>query len=131
MFRILGDKDDRWHQPRVRHVAMLSGYGEGVGMLTTAPNLRSVVDRDGAVILDLKRGTMLTLNPTGGYIWERLQQGKLVDEIICDLTRDTGMDFSVIERDVSDFLEQLKSRHVLTEELQGVGGPFASCRRLP
>jgi|ERR1035441_1128794 hypothetical protein len=84
-------------------------------MLTTVPHVRSVVDQDGAVILDIERDTMLTLNPIGGYIWERLQRGKLVDEIICDLSRDTGTDVAVVERDVRGFLEQLKSRHLLAE----------------
>ena len=26
---------------------------------------------------------MLTLNSTGAYVWEKLRQGKLVDEIVC------------------------------------------------
>lgn len=84
-------------------------------MLTTAPHVRSVVDQDGTVILDIERDTMLTLNPIGGYVWERLQQGKLTDEIICDLSRDTGTDVTIVERDVREFLEQLKSRHLLAE----------------
>ena len=85
-------------------------------MQATAPHLRSVIDQDGAVILDVQRDTMLTLNSTGAYIWQRLQQGKLIDEIIRDLAQDSGVDLNVVDRDVHDFLEQLKSKHLLREQ---------------
>ena len=84
-------------------------------MQTTAPHLRSVIDQDGAVILDIEHDTMLSLNPTGGYIWQRLQQGKLVDEIVRELARDTGADLAAVDRDVHVFLEQLKSKHLLRD----------------
>lgn len=84
-------------------------------MQTTPAHLRSVVDQDGAVILDIEHDTMLTLNATGGYIWQRLQQGKLIDEIVSELANDTGADLAAVDRDVHDFFEQLKSKHLLTE----------------
>lgn len=80
-----------------------------------APEVRSIVDQDGAVILDLRYETMLILNATGGYIWERLRQGRLVEDIIADLARDTGMDASVVEPDVAAFMEQLKTKRLLLE----------------
>jgi hypothetical protein len=67
------------------------------------------------VILDLRYETMLILNATGGYIWERLRQGRLVEDIIADLARDTGMDASVVEPDVAAFMEQLKTKRLLLE----------------
>jgi hypothetical protein len=75
---------------------------------------RSVVDQDGAVILDIKNDAMLILNSTGGYIWERLQRGKLIDEIVRDLSHDTGMDSATVERDVYEFLENLKAKQILS-----------------
>jgi len=84
-------------------------------MQTTATHLRSVVDQDGAVILDVQHDRMLTLNSTGAYIWQRLQQGKLIDEIIRELAQDSGVDVNVVNRDVHDFLEQLKSKHLVRE----------------
>lgn len=77
------------------------------------PHLRSIVHQDGAVILDIPRDQMVTLNPTGGYIWDKLQQGKTVDEVIHDLAADSNTDLSVVERDVHAFLEQLTSKHLL------------------
>lgn len=101
-------------------------------MQTTATHLRSVVDQDGAVILDVEHDTMLSLNSIGGYIWQRLQRGQLVEEIIRELSRDSGMDLAVVDRDVHDFVEQLKSKHLLSEsESERPVDPFRKLRRLP
>ncbi len=82
-------------------------------MLSLTPNLRSIVDHDGAVILDIPRHAMTTLDSTGAYVWERLTQGKQVTEIVEELARDTGADEALIARDVADFLEQLKAKHLV------------------
>ena len=83
-------------------------------MATLRPHLRSVVDHDGAVILDIEYDTMLTINSTGSYVWERLQQGKQIDEIIRELASETGADPVAVDRDVQAFVDELKSRHLLT-----------------
>jgi hypothetical protein len=100
--------------------------------MVTAPHLRSVIDQDGAVILDIEHDTMLTLNSTGGYIWQRLQQGRLIEEIVSELSQDTGVDVAVVDRDVHEFLEQLKTKHLLTDpERNGSAGLFRWLPRLP
>ena len=83
-------------------------------MANPTPHLRSVVDQDGAVILDIERNSMLTINSTGGYVWERLQQGVQIEEIIRNLASETGADPATVDRDVHEFLDELKSRHLLT-----------------
>lgn len=80
-------------------------------MATLRPHLRSVVDHDGAVILDIEHDAMLTINSTGSYVWQGLQQGKQIDEIIRELASDTGADPVAVDRDVQAFLDELKSRH--------------------
>ena len=82
-------------------------------MLAPATHLRSVIGHDGAVILDIEHDAMLTLNSTGGYVWEKLQQGKLIDEIIRDLAEETSTDFAVVERDVRAFVDTLISKRLL------------------
>jgi hypothetical protein len=57
---------------------------------------------------------MLTINSTGSYVWQRLQQGKQIDEIIRELASETGADPVAVDRDVQAFLSELKSRHLLT-----------------
>jgi hypothetical protein len=76
-------------------------------------HIRSIVNGDGAVLLDIPRDRMVTLNSTGAFIWERLQQGRTVDEVIHDLSAESKTDPSVVERDVHAFLEQLMSKHLL------------------
>lgn len=83
-------------------------------MITVAPRIRSIVDHDGAVILDFEQDAMLTLNSTGGYVWEKLRQGKLMDEIISELAGETGADRVAVECDVRAFLDELKTKHLLT-----------------
>jgi hypothetical protein len=82
-------------------------------MHSPSTHLRSIIDQDGAVILDIERDAMLTLNSTGGYVWEKLRQGKLIDEIICELAREAGIDPEIVGRDVHAFLEELKSKRLL------------------
>ena len=78
-------------------------------MATLRPHLRSVVDHDGAVILDIEYDTMLTINSTGSYVWEAVQRGKQIEEIIRELANDTGADPVTVGRDVHAFLDDLKS----------------------
>ncbi len=82
-------------------------------MTMVAPHIRSIVDHDGAVILDIERDAMATLNSTGGYVWNKLRQGKLVDEIICELAAETGADAATVDRDVRAFLDELKAKRLL------------------
>jgi Coenzyme PQQ synthesis protein D (PqqD) len=82
-------------------------------MVSIAPHIRSIVDRDGAVIIDIERDAMVTLNSTGGYVWNKLRQGKFVEEIIVELTSETGADIATVDRDVRAFLDELQSRHLI------------------
>ena len=82
-------------------------------MLTTTPNIRSVVDNDGAVLLDIPRNAMTTLNSTGAYVWERLNRGMSVAAVVAELSKDTGVDEAIVGADVEVFLEELKSRHLM------------------
>jgi hypothetical protein len=83
-------------------------------MTVPATHLRSIIDHDGAVILDIKHNAMLTLNSAGGYVWKKLQQGRLIDEIVRDLASETDTDLAMVDRDVRAFINQLKSKHLLT-----------------
>jgi hypothetical protein len=82
-------------------------------MPTPVTHLRSIIDHDGAVILDIERDAMLSLNSTGGYVWEKLKQGKLIDEIVRGLSTETGADPATVESDVQAFVEQLLAKQLL------------------
>lgn len=81
---------------------------------SSSPNIRTAADQDGAALLDLQHGAMITLNATGGYIWNKVREGKSVDEIIRDLASDTGQDPLVIASDVHQFLDQLFENRLIT-----------------
>lgn len=82
-------------------------------MSTIPSHIRSIVNHDGAVILDMPANRMTTLNSTGAYIWARLQEGKAISSIVAELARDTGQPSVKVEHDVQEFLEQLTEKHLL------------------
>jgi hypothetical protein len=90
-------------------------------MSSSRPHFRTVVNQDGAAILDVSRNRITTLNSTGGFIWDRLQQGGTVEQAIHDLAVASNTDPIIVERDVRSFLEQLKSEHLLSSRGDGSG----------
>jgi hypothetical protein len=81
-------------------------------MATMPAHLRSIVDHDGAVILDIKRDQFFSMNPVGSYIWERLLKGEGLDQIARELAEETGTDISIVMADVNDFIADLKSKQL-------------------
>jgi len=81
-------------------------------MAATPAHLRSIVDHDGAVILDIKRDQFFSLNPVGAYIWTRLVDGQGIDEITEALAQQTGTNIAVVAGDINEFLADLKSKHL-------------------
>lgn len=82
-------------------------------MVSPFPRLRSIWDSDGAVVLDIDRGTLTRLNSTGSYVWERLLRGESVSHIVLSLAGETNTDVTVVQRGVDAFLEQITTHHLL------------------
>lgn len=74
--------------------------------------LRSIVDRDGAIILDIEHDQFLSLNPVGTYIWNKLRTGETIAAIKRALAMETGTVADVVSADVDEFIEDLKSKHL-------------------
>lgn len=70
-------------------------------------SLRTLVTDDGAAILNTRSGQITTLNSTGAYIWQALEQGQDIPTITALLVRETGEEPSVVEQGVSLFLAEL------------------------
>ncbi len=85
-------------------------------MVTLAPDLRSVANQDGAVILNSPRCQITTLDVMGGYVWLQLQEGMTPDEIVRHLSQETGEDMQTIQGDVQAFVEDLASRRLLVKD---------------
>jgi Coenzyme PQQ synthesis protein D (PqqD) len=78
-------------------------------------NLKHVVNSDGALILDALRNAMTPLNSTGAYVWQRLERGMLLEDIVTELANETGADRARVAVDIDHFIDDLKSRHLLME----------------
>lgn len=80
---------------------------------------RTMVNRDGAAILDAHSGRIITLNPTGAYIWQALQRGDTAETIAADLVRESGAELDVVQHDVAAFLSELKEQRLLVCDSDG------------
>ena len=76
------------------------------------PSLRTVVNEDGAAILDPHSGQITTLNTTAAYIWQALERGNSADVIATHLAEETGEDLSVVRQGITAFLAELEERHL-------------------
>lgn len=81
-------------------------------MPATPTHLRSIVDHDGAVILDINNDQFFSLNPVGAYIWERLLAGKSLDSIATSLAEETGAELTRVMLDLDEFVAELKDKHL-------------------
>jgi Coenzyme PQQ synthesis protein D (PqqD) len=95
-------------------------------MIKLAPDLRSVSDQDGAVVLDNSHGLITTLDAMGGYIWRQLERGMAQEQIVRFIVEETGEKIQIVERDVQEFFEDLTSRHLLTSAASMHGKPETS-----
>lgn len=77
-------------------------------------HLRTIVNDDGAVILDTKLGTISTLNPTGAYIYQALECGDSLETIAASLAQETGEQIDVVKRDVREFFDSLIKQQLLS-----------------
>lgn len=67
------------------------------------------------VALDLKADEYLALDGTGAVLWKHLEDGATVDALVSALEAafDATGDRSIVERDVVEFLDQLRGRALL------------------
>jgi len=81
-------------------------------MAAMPAHLRSIVDHDGAVILDINRDQFFSMNPVGTYIWTRLLDGQGIDQVAKALAEETGTDIALVTADVNDFVADLKNKQL-------------------
>jgi hypothetical protein len=82
-------------------------------MTSRNPQLRTVVDQDGAVILDIRRGQITTLNATGALVWQALERGEDVESIVAEISRESGEAALTVEGDVRGFIQSLNEIDLL------------------
>ncbi len=83
-------------------------------MRDSSTHLRTIVNQDGAVILNSTAGTITTLNSTGAFVWQGLERGESADVIAQNLARDTGEEVAVIRNDLLGFIDSMKKAKLPT-----------------
>jgi hypothetical protein len=71
------------------------------------------VNPDGAAILNITTGTITALNSTGAFVWQGLERGEDPAMIAQELAHETGRQVEALERDVRQFLQDLRDRQLL------------------
>ena len=94
-------------------------------MLRIAESIRQSLTQDGAILLDVHRGQILSVNVTGARILELVQRGRDESEIVDEISRAYKADENVVRRDVVEFLRALGNHHILqsTAETRGLDQP--------
>lgn len=82
-------------------------------MRTEHSHVRTIVNHDGAAILNPETGTITALNSTGAFVWQALERGEDAARIARDLARETGTQTEAAERDVRQFIEDLRNRKLV------------------
>jgi hypothetical protein len=93
------------------HVMALA---ENFSMANEQSHFRTIVNQDGAVILNTTTGDITTLNSTGAFIWQALERGEALETIAADLARETGEQVDSLKRDVLEFIDALKGQRLLS-----------------
>src|SRR5260370_36898561 len=82
-------------------------------MMRISENIRTSFNQDGAVLMDIQGGSMLTLNPIGSIIWRQLSDGRSPERIAEHLALEFGISQERALTDVNEFVEQLQAQHLL------------------
>jgi hypothetical protein len=76
-------------------------------------HIRSVIDDDGAVLLDVRKGTYFSLNNLGVEVWQRLERGQTLSQIEREIAQDFAVPSDDVSRDVQRFVRALGERALL------------------
>jgi hypothetical protein len=84
-------------------------------MVRISENIRTSFNQDGAVLMDIQGGSMLTLNPIGSIIWQQLSDGRSPELIAEHLASEFGIARERALSDVKDFVQQLEGHHLIQQ----------------
>jgi hypothetical protein len=81
--------------------------------LTLEPHVRSMIDGDGAVLLDLKAGRYYSLNGVGAKIWSRAEKGMTLSQIVADLQATYQVPADKLAADLAAFVRNMEEKGLL------------------
>ena len=82
-------------------------------MLRLSENLRTVIDQDGAVLLDVSQGKIVRCNRTAATILELISRGYGTAQITAEFSRLYGISPDAADVDVGAFLTSLENQGLL------------------
>lgn len=89
--------------------------GAGEDRFEIAGHVRSVGGLEGAVLLDLRSGKYIALNPVGGRIWEGIERGETRAAILSRLEAEIEAPPGRLRQDVDAFAGQLLAKGLIRE----------------
>jgi hypothetical protein len=81
--------------------------------ITISEHIRTTITQDGAVLMNIKGGNMVTLNPIGSIIWQQLSDGHSREQVAAQISSEFGISQEQASADVNEFLEQLEAEHLI------------------
>jgi hypothetical protein len=83
-------------------------------MFKISGTIRSTSTPDGAVLLDVQQGRILSLNSMGSRVFEMLRGGLDENQIAAEISRDCGVDADHARIDILNFIRTLQEHKVLS-----------------
>lgn len=82
-------------------------------MYQVSAGVRSTVDNDGGIVLDIDHGQMFRLNPAGALIMDLLGKGRTEIEIGRELALRYGVSEEIAIADVREFFKSLEAHRLV------------------
>jgi hypothetical protein len=70
--------------------------------------VRSTRNKDGGIVLDIKRGKIFHLNGVAASVFERLGLRRTRTQIVHEISQEFDISTEIVENDVTEFLESLQ-----------------------
>lgn len=78
--------------------------------------LRSTHGRDGAIVLNMRKGQMFSLNLVGSRVLELLKAGIPESEIADQISREFHVSRDIVDQDIQEFVRSLAEHKLLESE---------------
>ena len=83
------------------------------------PDVKASAHPDGVVFLHIRRGMVLSSNRVGARIWQAAGDGKSLNEIAGEISREFGVAEPLARSDAAEFLRELEGAGVLARHGDG------------
>jgi hypothetical protein len=82
-------------------------------LFVVEPHVRSMIDEDGAVLLDLNAGTYYSLNGIAAKIWIKAEAGEEESTIVSTLCESYGVKEEQVRADMQAFMTGLAGKGLI------------------